>query len=87
MDDEVTEGTTSLISKQREVFNMVHTWVKDYIKYDWRKVEPVHVSISDNEGTSKSCLMKLRHNAISENLVYHYKDLEKPKVLLHTPTC
>lgn len=87
LDDQVAAGTNSLNSKQREVFSMLHTWAKDYVKYDGGNVKPVHVSISDNEGTSKSHLMKLIHNAISKTLVCHYKDQEKPRVVLLTPIC
>ena len=42
-DDEIAEGVESLHSKQREVFNVVPTWDKDYVKYDGHDVEPVHV--------------------------------------------
>ena len=87
LDDQVAAGTNSLNSKQREVFSMLHTCAKDYVKYDGGNVKPVHVSISDNEGTSKSHLMKLIHNAISKTLVCHYKDQEKPRVVLLTPIC
>ena len=33
-DDEIAEGINPLDSKQREVFSVVHTWAKDYVKYD-----------------------------------------------------
>ena len=34
LDDELTEGTNSIYSEQREVFNVFQTWIKDYVKYD-----------------------------------------------------
>ena len=40
--DEIAKGINSLNSKLREVFNVVHKWAKDYVKYDWHHVEPVH---------------------------------------------
>ena len=41
-DDGIAEGINSLNSKQREVFDVVHSWVKDYVKYDGHNVEPIH---------------------------------------------
>ena len=40
--DEIAEGINSLNSKQRKVFNVVHTWAKDSVKYDGHNVEPIH---------------------------------------------
>ena len=31
-DDEIAKGINSLNSKQREVFNVVHKWAKEYVK-------------------------------------------------------
>ena len=45
-DNEIVEGINSLNSKQREVFNAVHTWAKYYVKYDRRNAEPVHILLS-----------------------------------------
>ena len=33
-DDEIREGIHSLNLKQKEVFNAIHTWTKDHVKYD-----------------------------------------------------
>ena len=33
----------SLSSKQREAFNVVHSWDKDYVNHDGYNVELVHV--------------------------------------------
>ena len=32
--DEIVECINSLDLKQREVFNVVHTWAKDYVNHD-----------------------------------------------------
>ena len=32
--DETAKDINSLNSKQMEVFNVVHTWVEDYVKYN-----------------------------------------------------
>ena len=38
----ITESINSLNLKQREVFNVVHSWVKEKVKYDGDHVEPIH---------------------------------------------
>ena len=45
-DDEIAKDTNSLNSEQREVFNEVHTWAKDYVKYDGFDVEPADIFLS-----------------------------------------
>ena len=85
-DDEIAEGINSLNSKQREVFNVVHTWAKDYVKYNGHNVQPVHIFLSGSGGTGKSHLVKVIYNAISKTLLYHSKDPEKPRVLMLGPT-
>ena len=85
-DDEITEGTNSLNSKQREVFNVVHTWAENYVKYDGHDVEPVHIFLSGSGGTGESHLVKVIRNAISKTLHYHCKNREKPRVLSLGPT-
>ena len=85
-DDEIAKAINSFNSKKREVFNVVHTWAKDYVIYDAHDVEPVHVFLSDSGGTGKSHLVKVIYNTISKTLLYDCKDLEKPIVLLLGPT-
>ena len=41
--DEIAQGINSLNSKQIEVFSKVHTWGKDYVKYDWYNGEQAHI--------------------------------------------
>ena len=79
--DKFAEGINSLNSKQREVFNVVHTWAKDYVKYDKRNVEPTHMFLSGSGSTGTSHLLKVIYNAISNTLFYRCKDPEKPRVL------
>ena len=57
-DDEIAKDINSLNSKQRKVFNVVHAWAKNYVKYDGHDVEPVHTFLSGNGGTNKSHLVK-----------------------------
>ena len=85
-DSDIAEGINSLNSKQREVFNLDHTWTKDYVRYNEHNVEPVHIFLSGIGGTGKSHLVKAIYNAISKTLLYHSKDPEKPTVLMLGPT-
>ena len=50
-DDEFAEGINSLDLKQREVFNVVHRWAKDFVKYGRYNFEPVHTFFSGRGGT------------------------------------
>ena len=52
------------------------------MKYDGHDVESVHIFASDSGRTCKSHLLKGIYNAISERLLYHWKDPEKTRVLL-----
>ena len=84
--DEIAESINSINSKQREIFNVVHTWVKNYVKYSRANVKPVHTFRLGIWGTGKSHLLKLMYNAISKTLVYYWKDTEKPSNLFLGPT-
>ena len=85
-DEEITEGINSLNSKQREVFNVVHKWAKEYVKCNGRNIEPIHIFLSGSGDTGKSHSVKVICNAISKILLYHCKDSEKCRVLLFGPT-
>ena len=65
---------------------MVHTWVKDYVKYNGHDVEPMCIFLPGSRGLSKSHLVKVIHNAILKTLLYHCKDPEKPRVFILGPT-
>ena len=65
---------------------MVNTWDKDYVKYNERNVEPVHISFSGSGDTGKSHFVKLLYNAILKRLLYQCKDPYKFRVLLLGPT-
>ena len=85
-DDKTEKGISSLNSKQREVFNVVHTWTKNYIKYDKHEFELEHIFLSGSAETGESHLVEVIYNAISKTLLCHYKDPEKPRVILLGPT-
>ena len=48
-DDEITEEIDYLNSKERNVFNVVHTWVKNYVNYDRLNVETIHIFLSGRQ--------------------------------------
>ena len=85
-ENEIAQGINSLNSKQREIFNVVHTWAKEYIKNEGHNVEPIHIFLSGSGGAGKSHLVKVIYNAISKTWLYHCKDPEKPRILLLGPT-
>ena len=84
-DNEIAESVNSLNSKQREIFNVVHTWAKEYVTYEGHNVEPIHIFLG-NAGTGKFHLVKVIYNAISKTLLYYCKDPGNPRVLLLGPT-
>ena len=59
-DDEIAKSINSLNSKQGEVFNVVHTWAKDYVKYDGH--EPVHLFLSGSGGAGKFHLVNIQRH-------------------------
>ena len=78
-DDEIAEGIYSLISKQRELFNVVNKWAKDYVKYDGHNIKSVYMFLSGRGGKGKSYIVKVICNVISKhclNIVKTLKNLE-----------
>ena len=43
--DKIAEIINSFNSKQRGVFNVVHTWAKDHVKYRRHNVKPLYIYI------------------------------------------
>ena len=56
---------------------MVHTWVKDYIKYHGYYFESVFMFLLRKGGTNKSDLVKVIYNTMSQVLRCHCKNLRK----------
>ena len=72
-DNEITEGINLLNLNQREVFNVVDTQAKDYVKYDEHNIESVQILFSGSGGVVKSHFVNVICYVISEKLVYHCK--------------
>ena len=88
--DIINENIRFLNMKQREVFNFIHKWSRDYIKSlrckVIKKVKSFRIFITGSAGVGKSHLIKAIF--LSLNRVSEYKggDAEKPKILLLAPT-
>ena len=82
LDDEIAGRINSLNSKQRRVFNMVHIWAKDYVKYDGDKVWSAPMFLSGSGGTGKSHSVKVIQKGIlkwKENIKKGYNK-ENPEI-------
>ena len=55
--DEIVEGISSINSKQSEVFNVVQTWAKDYVKYYGCNVEQILMMIHEKEFAGLSVMI------------------------------
>ena len=88
--NEIVGSLRSVNEKQRMVFNVVHKWSRNFIKSLSTKrcfpVDPIRIFLSGSGGTGKSHLIKTIYQTVSKELLYHAKDLEKPRVLLLDPT-
>ena len=87
-DNVINENIRSLNMKQKEVFNFIHKWSRDYIKSlrckVIKKVKSFHIFITGRAGVGKSHLIKT--NFLSLNKVLGYKGaLDKPRILLFAP--
>ena len=87
---EIAANIKSLNKKQRDAFNIVHKWARDYANSMSQKrvctVKPIHIFLSGSGGTGKSHLIKNIYQSVSKKLLYHGGDLDKPCVLLLGPT-
>ena len=75
-------------SQQREVFEIIHKWAKQFLKYQNciipKSVEPLHLFITGNAGTGKSFLLNLLYNHLTK--LFSYRNPDKVKVLKLAPT-
>ena len=84
-DDKFAEDIDSLNAKQREVFNVVYTWAKDYVQHDGHNVEPSTYFFRALEAQINLIWWKSYATTL-KTLLYHFKYPEKSKVLLFGPT-
>ena len=60
--DEISEGINL---KQRQMFNMVHTWGKDHVNNNGNNVQLIHIFTSGSGDTGETYLVKVIYNAVS----------------------
>ena len=84
--DVINENIRSLNMKQREVFNFIHKWSRDYIKSLCRtvieKVKSFYIFITGSAGVGKSHLTKTIFFSLNKVLGYKGGDADKPRILL-----
>ena len=89
-DNIINENIRSLNMKQREVFNFIHKWSRDYIKSlrckVIKKVKSFHIFITGGAEVGKSYLIKTMFLSLNKILRYKGSDADKPRILLHAPT-
>ena len=80
----------SLNQKQREVFDVVHDWTKrsanNLSSISTCVTEPLQIFVTDNAGCGKSFLTKVLFQSLTKTFSYRNAELDKPNVLLPTPT-
>ena len=85
-DNVINENIRSLNMKQKEVFNFIHKWSRDYIKSlrckVIKKVKPFHIFITGCAGFEKSHLIKTIFLSLNKILGYKGGDADKPRILL-----
>ena len=75
-------GINPLNLKQRKVFNVIDSWVNDYVKHNEHNVASIHIFLSTSGSTVK--FGESMFNA--KTFLSHYKDLGKSNVLSLGPT-
>ena len=87
-DSEFNSNVRKLNQKQRQLFDVVHSWAKNVLKsqslnpHTFEKTKPLHVFLTGNAGCGKSFLMKVIYQSLTKTLSYGVAVIEKPKVLL-----
>ena len=86
----INKNIRSLKKQEREIFNLVHKWSKDFIKILGCKlhqnVKPFYMFIMGGTGVRKSRLIKTIYLLLSKVLIYKGGELEKPRILLLAQT-
>ena len=89
-DNIIKEKIRSLNMNQREVFNFIHKWSKDYFKSlrckVIKKLKSCHIFITGGAGVGKSHLIKTIFLSLNKVLGYKGGHAHKPRILLLAPT-
>ena len=89
-DDDINALIGFLNVKQRQVFEIINKWAREYVKNLNCKVpgeiQPLHLFLTGGAGSGKSHLIKTIYASLSKTLNFGVCKLDKPKVLLLAPT-
>ena len=89
-DNFINANIRSLNMKQREVFNFMNKWSRDYFKVlrckVIKKVKSFHIFITGGAEVGKPYLIKTMFLSLNKILRYKGSDADKPRILLHAPT-
>ena len=86
----INENIQSFKKGQFQVFDVVHKWARDYIKYRSCKValqlKPFDIFVTCGAGVRKSHLLKTIQMNINKLLMRKGRGPDKPRILLLAPT-
>ena len=89
-DDIINEKIRSLNVKQREIFEKVYKWARDYAKNRSckfpREIFPFYIFLSGGGGCGKSHLVNTIYHSVTKLLLHRGGNPEKPRILLLAPT-
>ncbi|XP_066915086.1 uncharacterized protein [Clytia hemisphaerica] len=89
-DNEINARIRSLNHQQREVFDVIHKWGRDFIKNMSTKCpknkEPFHIFLTGGGGVGKSHLLTTIYHSLSKLLMYRGGEPTKERILVLAPT-
>ena len=88
-DSEINYKIRSLNTNQREIFEVINKWARDYVKHSscllHKSISPLHLFITGSEGCGKYHLIKTVYNLLLSKTLTS-KSSDKPRVLLLAQT-
>ena len=89
-DNEINAKIRSLNFKQRQIFDIIHGWAKDFMKNLSSKapktILPFNLFLTGSGGCGKSHLIKTIYHSITKLLLFHGGNPDKIRVLVLAPT-
>ncbi|XP_066912801.1 uncharacterized protein [Clytia hemisphaerica] len=89
-DNEINTRIRSLNPQQREVFDVIHKWGRNFVKNlsskDPKIVEPFHIFLTGGGGVGKSHLLTTIYHSLSKLLMYRGGEPTKQRILVLAPT-